>query len=132
MKGMTFMTREVAGRYGEVSYYGPREPVGKKRYARKVFWRAHRRSGSTVIADQLDEGSVEPVANIFTAFAQADAEQAYLWEEEAKTEARLTELRKKREWLREALYEVNESIESLWDHLDCVQQGFCCCYRNCL
>ena len=132
MKGMTFMTREVARTRADVSDYGPREPVGTKRYARRQFWRAHRRSTKAIIVDQMDMGFTDPVANVFTAMAQSDAEQAYLWDEEDKTEARLIALRKKREWLYDMLYDTNESIEANVDHLFCVQQGFCCCYRNCL
>lgn len=132
MQGVTMLKN--TGAMTEAAYYGSyaREPVGVRRRARREFWRAFRREAVMVIADQLDNGEVEPVANVFTAMAQADAQQAEAWEVEADIEARLTKLHARRAALYDELYEANEAIERLSDRLYCVRHGVCSCYMRCL
>lgn len=123
MQGVVMLKH--TGPMTEISYFRDREPVGMKRRARREFWRAFRRESSLVVAEQLND--VGDVSNVFTSFAQSDAEQVAAWDTEARIEARMVVLMARKDALRDELYEVQDEAERLSDRLWCIQNRTCMC-----
>ena len=115
MKGVTMLKQ--TGPMTEISYYRDREPVGMKRRARRIFWRAHRRELSLVIADQLTDATDFALANVFTSHAEDDAVQVAEWDEAVQVEARLSRNRERRAALQDEMYELQDEAERLHDRL---------------